>query len=303
MGSSKISSVAGIDLTVTDLAGACSFFQTVWGLELVEQDRERVHFRASGEQYSVLSLRQAERAAIVRVMLNAHDRPAVDAIYALTLARGLAVDGPPRHLQTLGGGYGFGLVDPEGRNFGIVHGRTCHQARAAARGVPTKITHVNLNSRDNDLSYGFMKEVFDFKLSDQTRIFRFLRCGSDHHSLGLSFSDNTCLNHIAFEVPDAESVMLGIGRMRDHGYPIEWGPGRHGPGNNVFAYFCGPDDMPIEYTAEVQQVDDSYHVRKPEEWRWPPGRIDHWGLMPGPTERVKRAQSTMAFIPGGHHLD
>ena len=27
--------------------------------------------------------------------------------------------------------------------------------------------------------------------------------------------------------------------LRDAGYPIEWGVGRHGPGNNAFAYFIG----------------------------------------------------------------
>ena len=47
--------------------------------------------------------------------------------------------------------------------------------------------------------------------------------------------------------------MRGMGRMKDNGHPIQWGPGRHGPGNNVFAYFCGPDEVPLEYAAEVQQ--------------------------------------------------
>ena len=44
--------------------------------------------------------------------------------------------------------------------------------------------------------------------------------------------------------------------MRDAGYPIEWGVGRHSAGNNVFAYFAGPDEFPLEYTAEVAQIDD-----------------------------------------------
>jgi hypothetical protein len=97
--------------------------------------------------------------------------------------------------------------------------------------------------------------------------------------------------------------MRGIGRMRDHGYGVEWGPGRHGPGNNVFAYFCGPDELPLEYTAEMQQVDDSHRVRMPEDWTWPPGRVDHWGLMPGPSPRVKHAQSLISFTDDGYRLD
>lgn len=45
--------------------------------------------------------------------------------------------------------------------------------------------------------------------------------------------------------------MLGGGRMRDAGYPLALGVGRHGPGDNIFAYFVGPNDIVVEYTAEV----------------------------------------------------
>ena len=29
------------------------------------------------------------------------------------------------------------------------------------------------------------------------------------------------------------------------------------------------------YTAEVSEVSDDYRVGGPEDWKWPPGRIDH----------------------------
>ncbi len=168
---------------------------------------------------------------------------------------------------------------------------------------PTKLSHVNLNCRDNDATFGFLRDVLGFKLSDQTRQFRFIRCNADHHSLVLGFNDNANLNHIAFEMPDLDSVMRGIGRMRDHGYPVEWGPGRHGPGNNVFAYFCGPGELPVEYTGEMQQVDDSYKVGMPQDWTWPPGRLDHWGITPGPSARVKAAQAFFRFTRDGYRLE
>ena len=63
----------------------------------------------------------------------------------------------------------------------------------------------------------------------------------------LGFTGGATLNHIAFEMPDLNSVMRGAGSMRDDGRAIEWGPGRHGPGNNGFCYFLGPEDMPMEY--------------------------------------------------------
>ena len=89
--------------------------------------------------------------------------------------------------------------------------------------------------------------------------------------------------------------MRGGGRLKEAGCPIQWGPGRHGPGNNLFNYFLGPFDFPIEYTAEVSQVDDSYRTGMPEDWKWPPGRIDHWGIATGPTSELKAAQRRIHF--------
>ena len=47
------------------------------------------------------------------------------------------------------------------------------------------------------------------------------------------------------------------------------GSRRHGPGDNAFNYFVGPFDVVIEYTAEVQQIDDSYKSGQPTDWTWP----------------------------------
>jgi catechol 2,3-dioxygenase len=110
------------------------------------------------------------------------------------------------------------------------------------------------------------------------------------------------LNHVSFELPDLESVMRGGGRMRDAGHPIEWGPGRHGAGNNAFCYFAGPEEFPIEYTAEVLQIDDSYEFHGPEYWKWPPGRLDQWGITPPHTARWMRIQDLYRFAPGQYRL-
>ena len=56
----------------------------------------------------------------------------------------------------------------------------------------------------------------------------FVNCNRDHHTIALADTDNDALNHIAFLMPDLELVMRGGGRLKDAGYAIEWGPGRHG---------------------------------------------------------------------------
>ncbi len=91
--------------------------------------------------------------------------------------------------------------------------------------------------------------------------------------------------------------MLGAGRMVDAGFPIAWGPGRHGPGNNVFAYFVDPFGFVIEYTAEVEVVAEDHVARGPDFWVWPPGRTDRWGIAPPKPEATKKAQLAMLFAP------
>jgi catechol 2,3-dioxygenase len=96
--------------------------------------------------------------------------------------------------------------------------------------------------------------------------------------------------------------MRGMGRMKDNGYPIEWGPGRHGPGDNVFAYFCGPDEVPLEYAAEVQQIDDSYKVRGSDYWKYNPGRSEQWGLAAPRSARYYRVQRLFGFTADGDRV-
>ncbi|MGE0563000.1 MAG: VOC family protein [Pseudolabrys sp.] len=306
MNLAAVQAVRACDLAVADLPAALDFFANVWNLREAAVAKGVHYFRAAGPDFYALSLRAADRqhSGLIRIVLDAGSQTAVDAIYQKISDTGLPTDGIPRDLRTPGGGYGFGFKDVEGRNFAVVSGAALHTPIRNAPDMPTKLSHVNLNCRDNDASFALMTGTLGFSLSDQTRKFRFIRCNADHHSLVLGFDDNANLNHIAFEMPDLEAVMRGIGRMRDRGHAVEWGPGRHGPGNNVFAYFCGPEELPLEYTSEMQQVgEDFVPSRKPEDWIWPPGRLDHWGLTPGPSARVKAAQARFQFSETGYRLD
>ncbi len=101
------------------------------------------------------------------------------------------------------------------------------------------------------------------------------------------------LRSIELEMPDLDSMMRGIGRVMDAGVDSVWGPGRHGPGNNAFAYFIAPFGACVEYTSEIQRVDDNYRTGQPDDWKWPPGRTDHWGI--GKRDNARLAASGDAF--------
>ncbi len=300
MDEAKVDTLRSVDIGVGDVATCLDFFTQVWQLEPVTE-RDGVHYlRGTSGYHHIVSLRALGRPCLLRVVFGTQDRHSVDALHARAVEAGLIVS-PPEELDWPGGGYGFGLRDPEGRNYAVVCDVADHAAQPAQPDRPTKLSHVNLNAGLHEASADVLR-LLGFRVSDITQKMKFLRCNGDHHSMVLGFSGGPTLNHLAFEMPELDSVMRGVGRLRDHGYPVEWGPGRHGPGNNAFAYFAGPEELPLEYTCEMDQIDDSYIVRQPEEWKWPPGRLDHWGLTPGPTARMARIQQLIRFTSDGYKL-
>ena len=297
--SSRIAALRSVALLVPELETARRFFEDVWHLEVVRAADDAVYFRGSGRDSQVLSVHLAPGPARVRdVTLRARDESQLETVARSVREHGGRVIAGRLQLDEPGGGTAMVFADPHGRIFRVVHGDQLRGEEVAARDRPIRLAHVVLNSHDTESSREFLERTLDFSLSDRTRIMAFMRCNSDHHSIAFGDTDNDALNHIAFLMPDLESVMRGGGRMRDAGFPIEWGPGRHGPGNNAFNYFIGPFDIVIEYTAEVQQIDDSYQARGPTDWKWPPGRVDQWGLSAPPSERLKQAQRAVMFATG-----
>ena len=293
--SSLVAALRSVALTVPDLALAEDFFTRTWHLKVVARTDNALYFRGAGSDHHLLALHHAPGAAqILHITLRARSLNALALAAQRAAAAGGHVLSPTVPLTEPGGGHAITLADPDGRVFRLVYDDDQLDA-IDAPDMPLRLAHVVLNSSHVEDTRQFMEAALDFSMSDRTRIMAFMRCNNDHHSVALGDTDNNALNHIAFLMPDIDAVMRGGGRMQEAGFPIEWGPGRHGPGDNAFNYFIGPFDVVIEYTAEVEQIDDSYQTGQPSDWTWPPGRIDQWGISPPPSARLKEAQRAVVF--------
>jgi catechol 2,3-dioxygenase-like lactoylglutathione lyase family enzyme len=295
--------VRSVDLVATNFEEAGRFYEGVWGLRPVQSDDGKCLYRGTWPYHHVLGLHRGARPAVIRIVLDVVDRQGIDALHRAVVASGCRSVNDPMTLTADGGGYGFGCKDPDGRNLAFISGVDDHADVKDEPDRPRKIAHVNLNARDFEGSLRFFTQTLGFRQIDENAPLWFLRCASpDHSSIVLAKTNQPTLNHVAFEMPDFDSVMRGIGRMKDNGYPVEWGPGRHGPGNNVFAYFCGPDEVPIEYASDVLQIDDSHVPRGSDYWKFPPGRSDHWGITQPRSARYYRVQRLFGFTDDGWRL-
>jgi catechol 2,3-dioxygenase len=253
------------------------------------------YLRASGTDHHVVALRQGDRPALRDVTFRLHSDAEFEAIAAASRQHGATrLHGPVQNPEPDGGTV-MAIRAPGGGVLRFVHQDIRHPGSLPSANRPTRLAHVNLNAKDVDGAAAFYTRALGFRLTDRTKAMAFVRCNGDHHAIVIADAAVNGLNHVAFLMPDLEAVMRGSGRMIDAGFPIAWGVGRHGPGDNVFAYFIDPVGIVIEYTAEVLQVDDNYVVRGPSEWVWPPGRTDHWGIAPPKADHVKAAQTAVPY--------
>ncbi len=295
MADTNVCALIGAELGVPDLASAEKFYNELWGLETVATGDGVCYLRATGPMHHVLVLHQRPKSELVCINFEAPGRAAVDALCAKVKDAGQTVVEEPAALSQPGGGYGFVFQEAEGRFMRIASDIARHSDTADECDRPRKTSHLVLSCTDVAKASEFFAGVLGFKVADKTERMIFMRCNADHHSIALVYADHSALHHISYEMPSIDGVMRGAGRLKDGGIDIAWGVGRHGPGNNVFSYFIEPSGSTIEYSAEIQQIDDSYKVGKPDDWTWPPGRIDQWGIALGPAEELKAAST--AFPP------
>ena len=301
MKSPWISALRSVALTVPDLAAAEIFYTQTWGLVLAEKSQGVAYFRGSGHDHHLLALHEAAGTPQLRlVTLRARSAKALEEIAQAAQAAGGVVERTGAALDPAGG-HVVVIRDPDGRRLEVVHGDALRANDAPTpQDQPIRLAHAVLNSHAVEKTREFFEQALGFVLADRTRIMAFMNCDNDHHSIALGDTDNDALNHVAFLMPTLDAVMRGGGRLKDKGLPPQWGPGRHGPGDNAFNYFVDPFGIVIEYTAEVEQIDETYRVGRPEDWTWPPGRIDQWGVGQMPTDHLKQAQRRVFFMP---HLD
>lgn len=277
-------------VVVRDPTEAANFYEQVWGLRYVDDKGGTVYLRAAGEEHHVLALYPGDYRGVHHISFAVDDARAVDQAAAFLRERGVDIVEGPHHITEPGAGYGLRFLDPDGRLVELSAEKDpLNRGEWQAPVVPNKVTHTVLNTPDIDRATDFYTRVLGFRVSDWSEHeMVFLRCNTDHHSLAFKTAPHASLNHIAYEVPSMEDVMRGIGNFRRIGRTQMWGPGRHGPGNNVFCYFQDAAGLVCEYTSNVEQVtDESTWV--PRVWQRVPEQTDRWNTAGSPSPEARAA--------------
>lgn len=149
---------------------------------------------------------------------------------------------------------------------------------------PRRLGHVNLTVTHAPAAARFWLDTVGLALSEQVgELLYFFRAGTLHHNLGIrGGARQPGVHHIALEVDGWPSYRDICDRLAGLGYTVEYGPGRHSPGNNLFVYLRDPHSgLRLELFCEMTHITDE-DAFQPPVWDAAdrPRTVNRWGPAP-----------------------
>jgi catechol 2,3-dioxygenase-like lactoylglutathione lyase family enzyme len=176
----------------------------------------------------------------------------------------------------------FAIRDPDGNclAFGLQPDCAASSARDA---LPARLQHFVVASTDCARMAGFYAGVLGFTVSDRvvdddgSLRACFLRSDDEHHSFAVFQASDCRLDHHCYEAGEWGLIRDWADRLASLRVPIAWGPGRHGPGNNLFIFIHDPDGNWLEISAELEVVAPD---RPAGVWPHEERTLNSWGSAP-----------------------
>jgi len=281
-GTLRQTAVSHIGFAVPDVEATADFYGRVLGL-LVQHELPGGGLQLGwGTGHHVLDLVEGD-PALRHYGFEVRDADGVEGISKRLTAAGhtveqlsdIFVDG------AVGSPAGLVVSDPDGTTVHF-HSTVERQGENAADPGrrPIKFQHTTLGSADVARRVAFFVDVVGFRISDQLEDGRFawLRSNRDHHTLAIvNVGRSGVLDHYSYDLAEWEDFKTWCDRLTDVGVDVAWGPGRHGPGNNLFVFFDDPAGTHVELSAEMEKFHDDRVTYVPRQWRPAPSSVNLWG--------------------------
>jgi catechol-2,3-dioxygenase len=152
----------------------------------------------------------------------------------------------------------------------------------AATKLSARLQHVVVASNGLPAMLRFYEEDLGFVVSDY--VFEddgrteptagFLRSDPEHHSFGVFRCPESRPDHHAYETTSWNDIRDWADHFATLNIKLWWGPGRHGPGNNLFFMIQDPQGYLIEISAELEIMPDEVVKRS---WKHEERTLNLWG--------------------------
>jgi len=277
-------------LVTPDIERQIDYFTNITGLVLAERENGRAYLSTKVGDL-VVQLEKGDHAHCAKIAMQVAPETPFDDI-----RKGLEAEGvrcQPRNDAIPGIAKMLSFEDPKGTVIEVFAEQTPIAKNQAVAGIgPLKLGHLAFCVPEPKDFVEFYSRVLGFRLSDWIQDwFAFMRCGPDHHTINFVRGKRTQMHHIAFELKDWAQIQSACDFLGGKNIQLIWGPGRHGPGHNIYTYHRNPDDQIIELFTEMDKMlDESLGYFDPRPWHrdrpqkpkvWDRAR-DIWGTPPTP---------------------
>jgi catechol 2,3-dioxygenase-like lactoylglutathione lyase family enzyme len=270
-----------VKLRVRDVDASVEFLGATLGLREVDRV-DGCSYLTCNERHHELILAPGQKVGYEHIGLEVPDAATLEETVAKAESAGgrrlAAVEGEP-------GIAGAALVEgPAGHRFKLFHGMATDQDPSpppGAAGVRAeRCEHVSLDLRRLAPMAAFLRDGLGFQFSDQIgNNGMWFRCEEIHHGIAMVRTPKIGLAHYAFALSSIEDFKRIGDHLRQIGQKFAFGPGRHGPGNNLFIYFFDPAGVMVECCSEMALVGRG-HDYQPGKWKLRPGNVSLWGGLP-----------------------
>ncbi len=184
---------------------------------------------------------------------------------------------------------GFSLKDPDGRIVCFGASSTLDldsgpgKQAAAMPELSGRIQHVVVATEDlpglvnfyqNQLGFVVSDNVYDGDPSSAEVTACFLRSDPEHHSFAAFKAPNARPDHVCFEANNWNDIRDWADHLSKLHIKLWWGPGRHGPGNNLFFMIEDPEGYKLEVSAELEHLEQDVPARS---WTHEERTLNLWG--------------------------
>jgi catechol 2,3-dioxygenase len=279
-----ISQLAHVELLTPSPDETCRFFVDVLGLEENGRDGQSIYLRCWGDFFHhSLQLTEAPEPGLGHIGWRAAGPEQLEqAVERLTqrqagegwsegqIGQGAAFRyrGPGGHLQEI-----FWEVERYSPSPASASAFPARPQRAAARGVgPRQLDHITVMTADPFGDSEWYRDALGYRFTEYTVlddhpdlvVFSMVTTNEKSHDLGLVADMATVpgrLHHLAFWVDAVEDVLRAADLLMEAGTQIEFGPGRHGMGEQTYLYFREPGGLRLEINS------GGYRIYQPD---WEP---------------------------------
>ncbi len=168
----------------------------------------------------------------------------------------------------------FAVADPDGRQ--VVVGLS--KDDSAVAGLPGRLQHFVCASARLPETVKFYLDMgmleSDRVLDNGTLTACFLRSDPEHHSFAAFRAPESRADHHCYETGGWMDIRDWADHMGRLGIALWWGPGRHGPGNNLFFMIEDPDGHKVEFSAELELMPKGMPYRT---WPHEQRTLNLWG--------------------------